>query len=205
MKKISKVELVAGSDLLTVALLLLIGMALALTSCQSRNGQAEGYEEDFLPNYDGVAGRDSGGAYDSYQASSGTGYGNGNPLFGGYGENAHVTALPSADAPNPYTEVERAPVTVSEGTADRVAAIGGADTFENRDAVIPVPEPVGAASAPVLRQHRILAGETLWRISRMYGVSVEALKAANGLSSNLIIAGELLVIPQPGGTVARAN
>ena len=32
------------------------------------------------------------------------------------------------------------------------------------------------------RHHRVVAGETLWRIARRYGVALEALRAANGLA-----------------------
>jgi LysM repeat protein len=40
-------------------------------------------------------------------------------------------------------------------------------------------------------------GDTLWGISRKYGVSVEALKAANGIKAgDLLSAGDTLVIPK---------
>lgn len=46
--------------------------------------------------------------------------------------------------------------------------------------------------------HVVQKGETLFRISLKYGVSVEALRQANGLSGNLIYAGQTLVIPGTG-------
>jgi LysM repeat protein len=40
-------------------------------------------------------------------------------------------------------------------------------------------------------------GDTLWGISRKYGVSVEALKAANGIGAgDFLSAGDTLVIPK---------
>ncbi|HOC06060.1 MAG: cell wall hydrolase [Bacillota bacterium] len=45
------------------------------------------------------------------------------------------------------------------------------------------------------QQHIIKPGDSLWKISRAYGVTIESLKAANNLSSDLIIAGKTLTIP----------
>ncbi len=56
-----------------------------------------------------------------------------------------------------------------------------------------VPPPAWA-EGPV--QHRVQPGETLWAISARYGVSLDALAAANGLADpNRIRAGDTLVIP----------
>ncbi|XP_009790977.1 uncharacterized protein LOC107785761 [Nicotiana tabacum] len=38
-------------------------------------------------------------------------------------------------------------------------------------------------------------GDTLWGLSRQYGVSIEAIKEANGLEGDTIYAGKKLVIP----------
>jgi LysM repeat protein len=40
----------------------------------------------------------------------------------------------------------------------------------------------------------VAAGETLWSISRRYGISVQHLKQKNGLNDNTIVAGEKLRI-----------
>ena len=42
--------------------------------------------------------------------------------------------------------------------------------------------------------HRVVAGETLYRISQRYGIEVNALKALNGLTSNTIRIGQELLI-----------
>jgi murein DD-endopeptidase MepM/ murein hydrolase activator NlpD len=49
------------------------------------------------------------------------------------------------------------------------------------------------------RTHRVDRGQTLWRISQTYSVTIEALKQANGLESETLIEGQLLVIPQTAG------
>ena len=50
--------------------------------------------------------------------------------------------------------------------------------------------------------HVVQSGETLFRIALNHGVSVEALRAANGIVGNTIYAGQTLIIP--GGLVAPA-
>lgn len=54
----------------------------------------------------------------------------------------------------------------------------------------PAPVNTGTASS-----HLITRGDSLWGISRKYGVSVEALQAANNLTGSTIIAGRNLIIP----------
>jgi hypothetical protein len=82
--------------------------------------------------------------------------------------------LPSADAG------PSAPVDPSEETAPPAPA-----------------EPAGARPEPAAPPcvHRVERGETLWAVARRYGVSVEALQQANGLTSDRILIGQALGIP----------
>ena len=58
----------------------------------------------------------------------------------------------------------------------------------------PTPEPKPA----VLAVHVVQAGETLYSIAGQYGVTVEAIAAANGIGSDYLIhAGNQLTIPAP--------
>ena len=45
------------------------------------------------------------------------------------------------------------------------------------------------------RNHTVAKGDSLWALSHKYGVSVSAIKAANGLTSDTIRIGQTLKIP----------
>jgi hypothetical protein len=74
---------------------------------------------------------------------------------------------------------------------------------------VPVPQPVpqptpgqgGTITGEVTEPFYIVQpGDTLWSISQQLGVSVDALRAANGISGDLIYPGQVLVLPAPGTT-----
>jgi murein DD-endopeptidase MepM/ murein hydrolase activator NlpD len=56
--------------------------------------------------------------------------------------------------------------------------------------------------------HEVKPGETLYSISLRYGITVDALKTSNGLSSNAVVAGQILrvvkpVVPQDDNTMSE--
>jgi len=53
--------------------------------------------------------------------------------------------------------------------------------------------------------HVVQPGETLFRISLNYGITVDALRAANGIYGNVIYVGQTLVIPLGGEAQPPAN
>ena len=82
-----------------------------------------------------------------------------------------------------------------------------------RRLVIPDPsaaarDPLPAAPDPAasdVDRHVVRSDETVWRIARRYGVSVEALARANGIDDpTQVDAGRVLAIPQPGDVVSSA-
>lgn len=60
------------------------------------------------------------------------------------------------------------------------------------DTVVSAAEP---ADADVRDMHRVADGETLRSIAKQYGVSVDSLKSVNGINSNSVRIGTMLVIP----------
>lgn len=73
----------------------------------------------------------------------------------------------------------------------RLIITGGAGT----PAPTGTPVPATATPAPSGSVYIVQAGDTLWRISLKFGVTVAAIKAANGLASDNIYVGQGLVIP----------
>ena len=53
----------------------------------------------------------------------------------------------------------------------------------------------GASSNAPSNTYVVKSGDSLYSIARKYGITVDALKSANGKSSNLLSIGEVLVIP----------
>lgn len=65
----------------------------------------------------------------------------------------------------------------------------------------PSPEPGQPAPQPNPGVHVVQAGENLYRIGRLYGVTAQAIAWANGLPNvNLVYVGQRLAIPAPGST-----
>jgi LysM repeat protein len=49
--------------------------------------------------------------------------------------------------------------------------------------------------APPTIDYRVSRGESLWSIARRHGVTVEALRAANGISGSRLDPGQVLRVP----------
>ncbi len=86
------------------------------------------------------------------------------------------------------------PVTPSAPGASASAPVASAPTASAGTAA---QAPAGAAA----RSHTVVAGETAWSIARKYGVSVQALAAANGLPEAMTVRlGQRLAVPPAAGT-----
>jgi len=91
-----------------------------------------------------------------------------------------------------------------------VQAIAAANGITNpnvivvgRSLIVPAPGTVPAAPVPAATSqttYRVQAGDSLYKISRHFGVTLGALMSANGLTSYLIFPGQVLTIPVAGST-----
>jgi LysM repeat protein len=61
----------------------------------------------------------------------------------------------------------------------------------------PAPAPASPAPAAGARSHTVVKGDTLWGISRKYGVTVDGIRAANSMAANdtNVRLGQTLSIP----------
>jgi LysM repeat protein len=64
---------------------------------------------------------------------------------------------------------------------------------------------VPASGLTIQTTYRVQSGDTLYKISRQFGISLTVLMAANQLTSYIIFVGQTLKIPAPGSTVPTAT
>jgi LysM repeat protein len=73
---------------------------------------------------------------------------------------------------------------------DNFIYVGQVLTVPTQSASAPPP-----TTAPGTVIHEVVGGEWLWAIARQYNTTPEAIRAANGLTSDMIYPGQRLVIP----------
>jgi membrane-bound lytic murein transglycosylase D len=85
--------------------------------------------------------------------------------------------------------------TLADGSSATLAALAA----PREDIANQLPERQKPAAPPRPKVHVVRSGDSLWSVSRKYGVSVPALASANGLSSSAgLVAGARLEIPGSG-------
>ena len=52
-----------------------------------------------------------------------------------------------------------------------------------------------------MQSYIVLEGDTLYGISKQFGVSISDIKRQNNLKDNLIVVGDVLIIPSTGTTI----
>ncbi len=88
-------------------------------------------------------------------------------------------------------------------TADPLAPTPEPGGQSGTEATAVPPQPTASTGTGGQTIHVVAPGDTLFSISQRYGVSQEAIIAANGLSNpNALVVGQQLIIPAPGTTPA---
>jgi LysM repeat protein len=124
-----------------------------------------------------------------------------------------VVSVPTTEggaAPTPTPTLVQATIVASEATATPTSSFGGLaggeQTPQAAETVTPeaTSTPVAAAAAAPSVQHKegarytVQRGDTLFSIAQKFDTTVDAIKSANGLTSDSIFVGQELVIPGAG-------
>ena len=120
-------------------------------------------------------------------------------------EDAIASADPATNTASPAATTPALAPAPSETNAAAAAPAAPAPAPDPTPAVAPAPAaPQVAETAPTSAgpagTYTIKSGDTLGKIAKAHGLSIKALKAANHLKSDRIVAGEKLKLPAPAQT-----
>ena len=104
------------------------------------------------------------------------------------------SAPPSATAASETRAATDSPLQPS-ATPSQITAPTATGTATAEPTAAPTDTPPAPTSAPATSTHVVQQGETLFRIATRYGITVDELRAANGITGDLIFAGQTLTIP----------
>ncbi len=100
----------------------------------------------------------------------------------------------------PLPPIQTIPAQTAQPTAEALptlSASAGPTAPAGPIAFTPVPSQGGVISGETVAPFYIVqSGDTLWEIALRFGVSVDALRAANNLSGDIIQPGQVLTLPQ---------
>lgn len=113
-----------------------------------------------------------------------------------------VPTVAGGDVPT-ATPTSEATIIATQPTATPTSAFseltGGAAEATETPAPTATPTPVATTTPAEGTRYTVRWGDTLFSIAQRFGTTVEAIKAANGLTSDLILVGQELIIPAGGG------
>lgn len=105
------------------------------------------------------------------------------------GDNYDTSVTPGYDQAAPATAAPTYGAAAYEDTTGAVAV----PAAEGAIAAATVP-PVSTAGA---KEHYVAPGDSLWKLSKQYGVSIDAIKAANNMTNDTVMLGKKIIIPAP--------
>lgn len=111
---------------------------------------------------------------------------------------AYDTSSPYGPADASAEGAPYQPVAPTYDTPAEYEAAGNTADSPNLPAS-PSPSVPSAPSAPatIATTHTVVKGDTLGGIARKYQVSIAAIKAANGMTNDIVVLGKTLKIPAP--------
>jgi len=110
------------------------------------------------------------------------------------GLNDNIAPVERGVAPTPASKPRFAAIPPSPSDfADPSASVDPSTSADNDQFA-----PVATGSLPVRGTITVEAGDTLYQLARRHGVSVDALRRANGINNNVIRPGQSLVLPGAG-------
>ncbi|MFD2257075.1 LysM peptidoglycan-binding domain-containing protein [Luteolibacter algae] len=101
------------------------------------------------------------------------------------------------DVSNPYAAPDYGDASGSPYQSDVNPAYDAPAVYEDTTPAPSQSSPSPSYSAPAAQPkvHTVVRGDSLWSISRKYGVTIDAIKRANGLTRDTAVLGAKLQIP----------
>lgn len=107
------------------------------------------------------------------------------------GYDSQAASQPSDPSPQTYDT----PAAYEDaGTAGNTANIPAPPQYTPSPSPAPAPPPA-ASSGRIATTHTVVKGDTLGGIARKYKVSIASIKAANNMTSDIVVLGKALKIP----------
>lgn len=114
---------------------------------------------------------------------------------GSRGENFDTAPAPAYDQPGPAAASVPANPTYDTAAYEENTPVP-APVEATPAAPIPTPAaPLGNLAADGTRVHYIAPGDSLSKISSIYKVPIDSIKAANNMTSDIVVLGKKLIIP----------
>jgi len=126
---------------------------------------------------------------------------------------AHGTTVGAIAKANPGVD----PVKLKVGQKIQLPAAAASTTVASANGILTDPSTMVTPGGSTASVHIVKSGETLTRIAKQHGTTVKALRAANGLKTDRLVAGQKLKLPPhaaatnggaggaPGGAVHHAH
>lgn len=116
-----------------------------------------------------------------------------NPTYGpaAYEDNTppRPPSTQAASSTSLVPPVTAAPATTTGATVPAIPPVGSVPTA-------PKPVPQLSVDADGSGYYLVAPGDSLWKIAKTFDVTIDAIKSANALESDVVVVGEKLTIPQ---------